>query len=219
MSKLAVTLVKSPIGNRPVARATVVAIGLRRLHQTVVVPDNESTRGMVAAVKHLVRVEPAPQNTASVDEKPPLVKVTPAEVRPEAAAAERQHEPATGQAAMVAETAEHVELEVPAPSQGGTQAKMAARARATAPGDGASDSSAPQTPPTRTRRKRPPAATRASTTAQPGGPGSVKSENGSAASEGFGATRSSEGDVSSEPVSAPLKSEPETQSGVTEETE
>lgn len=57
MSKLAVTLVKSPIGNRPTARATVKALGLRRLHQTVYVPDNPSVRGMIFAVRHLVSLQ------------------------------------------------------------------------------------------------------------------------------------------------------------------
>lgn len=57
MADLRVTLVKSPIGNRPAARATVEAIGLRRLHQSVRIPDNESTRGMVKAVAHLVEVD------------------------------------------------------------------------------------------------------------------------------------------------------------------
>lgn len=57
MADLRVTLIKSPIGNRPEARATVQAMGLRRLHQSVTIPDNESVRGMVNAVSHLVRVE------------------------------------------------------------------------------------------------------------------------------------------------------------------
>jgi large subunit ribosomal protein L30 len=30
------------------------ALGLSRLHQTVVRPDNESVRGMVAAIHHLL---------------------------------------------------------------------------------------------------------------------------------------------------------------------
>jgi large subunit ribosomal protein L30 len=33
------------------------ALGLRRLHQTVVRPDNPQMRGMVFAIQHLVRVE------------------------------------------------------------------------------------------------------------------------------------------------------------------
>lgn len=60
MPDIAVTLVKSPIGNRPQARATVLALGLRRLHQTVIIPDNTSVRGMVTSIAHLVQVGPAP---------------------------------------------------------------------------------------------------------------------------------------------------------------
>ncbi|MCX4267334.1 MAG: 50S ribosomal protein L30 [Lachnospiraceae bacterium] len=55
--KLKITLVKSPIGAIPKQRATVKALGLRKLHKTVEMPDNESVRGMIQAVKHLVKVE------------------------------------------------------------------------------------------------------------------------------------------------------------------
>ena len=55
--KLKVTLVKSPIGSIPKQRATCEALGLRKLHKTVELPDNAATRGMVAQVKHLVKVE------------------------------------------------------------------------------------------------------------------------------------------------------------------
>ena len=78
MAKLAVTLVKSPIGNRPEARSTVLAIGLRRLHQTVIVPDNESVRGMVTAIQHLVKVEAASDHPAPKTDKKPVITVIPA---------------------------------------------------------------------------------------------------------------------------------------------
>ncbi len=55
--KLRITLVKSPIGAIPKHRATVKALGLRKLHKTVEMPDNASVRGMIQAVKHLVKVE------------------------------------------------------------------------------------------------------------------------------------------------------------------
>lgn len=55
--KLRVTLVKSPIGNVPKNRATVEAMGLRKLHKTVEMPDNAATRGMIRKVAHLVKVE------------------------------------------------------------------------------------------------------------------------------------------------------------------
>lgn len=52
-----VTLVKSPIGAIPKHRRTVEALGLHKLHQTVELPDNAATRGMVAQVNYLVKVE------------------------------------------------------------------------------------------------------------------------------------------------------------------
>ena len=52
-----VTLVKSPIGAIPKHRKTVEAMGLKKLHKTVEMPDNAATRGMIAQVKHFVKVE------------------------------------------------------------------------------------------------------------------------------------------------------------------
>ena len=55
--KLKVTLVKSPIGAIPNQKATVEALGLKKLNKTVELPDNEAVRGMIWHVKHLVKVE------------------------------------------------------------------------------------------------------------------------------------------------------------------
>jgi ribosomal protein L30 len=55
--KLKITLVKSPIGAVPKHRATVQALGLRKLNKTVEMPDNAAVRGMIWHVKHLVKVE------------------------------------------------------------------------------------------------------------------------------------------------------------------
>lgn len=55
--KLKITLVKSPIGAIPKHRATVEALGLRKLNKSVEMPDNPAVRGMIAHVKHLVKVE------------------------------------------------------------------------------------------------------------------------------------------------------------------
>jgi large subunit ribosomal protein L30 len=52
-----VTLVRSPIGYPVPQKATVRALGLRRMNQTVEHPDNPAVRGMIAAVIHLVRIE------------------------------------------------------------------------------------------------------------------------------------------------------------------
>jgi len=54
---LRIELVKSPIGNNVRNRATVQALGLRKLHQVVIQPDNSSIRGMVHHVKHMLSVE------------------------------------------------------------------------------------------------------------------------------------------------------------------
>jgi large subunit ribosomal protein L30 len=59
MANLKVTLVKSTIGAIPKHKKTVEALGLKKLNKTVVLPDNDATRGMVAQVKHLVKVEEA----------------------------------------------------------------------------------------------------------------------------------------------------------------
>jgi large subunit ribosomal protein L30 len=55
--KLKITLVKSTISSIPKHRKTVEALGLKKLHKTVELPDNASTRGMVDQVRHLVKVE------------------------------------------------------------------------------------------------------------------------------------------------------------------
>ena len=57
--KLKVTLVKSPIGAIPKQKATVEALGLKKVHKTVELPDNAATRGMIKQVQHLVKVEEA----------------------------------------------------------------------------------------------------------------------------------------------------------------
>lgn len=57
--KLKITLVKSTIGQVPKNRATIAAMGLRKINQTVELPDNASTRGQIQRVRHMVKVEEA----------------------------------------------------------------------------------------------------------------------------------------------------------------
>lgn len=52
-----VTLVRSPIGYSKDQKDTVLALGLRRMHQTVEHRDNPAVRGMIRKVVHLVQVE------------------------------------------------------------------------------------------------------------------------------------------------------------------
>ena len=56
---LKITLVKSPIGAVPKHRRTCVSMGLRKLHHFVILPDNAATRGQIAQISHLVKVEEA----------------------------------------------------------------------------------------------------------------------------------------------------------------
>ena len=55
--KLRITLVKSPIGAVPKNKKTVEALGLRKLNKTVEMPNNDSVKGMIQQVRHLVKVE------------------------------------------------------------------------------------------------------------------------------------------------------------------
>lgn len=54
---LKITLVKSPIGYAVRQKATVAALGLHRINQTVEVADNDAVRGMVRKVSHLLKIE------------------------------------------------------------------------------------------------------------------------------------------------------------------
>jgi large subunit ribosomal protein L30 len=54
---LKITLVRSPIGNTETHKATVRALGLHRIGQTVEQKDTSSVRGMLSKVNHLVKVE------------------------------------------------------------------------------------------------------------------------------------------------------------------
>jgi large subunit ribosomal protein L30 len=54
---LRVTLVKSPIGFTKDQKATVKALGLRRMHQTVEHKDTPAVRGMLTKVIHLLKIE------------------------------------------------------------------------------------------------------------------------------------------------------------------
>jgi large subunit ribosomal protein L30 len=61
--KLRVTQTRSTISHIERNRATIRALGLRRIGDTVEIPDNAATRGMVRAVRFLVSVEELPEAT------------------------------------------------------------------------------------------------------------------------------------------------------------
>jgi large subunit ribosomal protein L30 len=54
---LKVTLVRSPIGTKQSHRACVRGLGLRKIRQTVELPDTPATRGMIDTVAYLVKCE------------------------------------------------------------------------------------------------------------------------------------------------------------------
>jgi large subunit ribosomal protein L30 len=54
---LRVTLLKSPIGYTKDQKATVRALGLRRMNQTVEHKDSPVIRGMLNKISHLIKIE------------------------------------------------------------------------------------------------------------------------------------------------------------------
>ncbi|MDE6016903.1 MAG: 50S ribosomal protein L30 [Acetatifactor sp.] len=55
--KLKITLAKSTIGAVPKNRATVESMGLRKIGQSIILPDNDATRGQIRKVGYLLKVE------------------------------------------------------------------------------------------------------------------------------------------------------------------
>ena len=55
---LTVTQIGSPIGRPKWQRATLVGLGLNKMHKSRELEDTPSVRGMIDRVHHLVRVEP-----------------------------------------------------------------------------------------------------------------------------------------------------------------
>jgi large subunit ribosomal protein L30 len=52
-----VTLVRSPIGYTKDQKATALALGLRRMNQTIEHKDTPALRGMIRKIIHLIQVE------------------------------------------------------------------------------------------------------------------------------------------------------------------
>ncbi|HLB44451.1 MAG TPA: 50S ribosomal protein L30 [Candidatus Limnocylindrales bacterium] len=63
-AKLRVTLVKSPISHTQRTRATMRALGLHRIGETVEVADTPELRGMARAIRFLVRTETVEETAA-----------------------------------------------------------------------------------------------------------------------------------------------------------
>ena len=69
-AKLRVTLVKSPVSHNPANRATVRALGLHRIGETIEIDDTPALRGMVHAVQFLLKTEEFDSTEANQKAKP-----------------------------------------------------------------------------------------------------------------------------------------------------
>jgi large subunit ribosomal protein L30 len=58
-NELKITLIRSPFGCLPKHKACVKGLGLRKLHQTVLVKNTPEILGMVNKVNYLLKVEKA----------------------------------------------------------------------------------------------------------------------------------------------------------------
>ncbi|NBC31660.1 MAG: 50S ribosomal protein L30 [Alphaproteobacteria bacterium] len=56
--RVRVTQTGSPIGRKAYQRATLVGLGLNKMHRSRVLPDTPAVRGMIDGVRHLIKVEP-----------------------------------------------------------------------------------------------------------------------------------------------------------------
>jgi large subunit ribosomal protein L30 len=57
MGNLRITLIKSVIRSKKDQKATVEALGLRKIGSSVIQKDNPQIRGMIRKVEHLLQVE------------------------------------------------------------------------------------------------------------------------------------------------------------------
>jgi len=85
MAKVKITQVKSKNGATERQKATLISLGLRRMHQTVEREVDRVTEGMIEKVRHLVKIEevqekvtkpraPRAKKTAVVEEVAPVVE-------------------------------------------------------------------------------------------------------------------------------------------------
>ena len=59
MAQIKVTLVKSTIGSTETQKATVAALGLKKIGDVTVQPDNAQTNGKITKISHMVAVTKA----------------------------------------------------------------------------------------------------------------------------------------------------------------
>jgi large subunit ribosomal protein L30 len=56
-NRIKITQIGSPIGRPDDQQATLIGLGLNKLHRSRELEDTPAVRGMIAKVQHLVRVE------------------------------------------------------------------------------------------------------------------------------------------------------------------
>ena len=56
MAKIKITQTGSPIRRTPDQRATLVGLGLNKMHRTVEIEDTPEIRGMIRKIQHMVTV-------------------------------------------------------------------------------------------------------------------------------------------------------------------
>jgi len=57
MATIKITQIGSPIRRTPDQRATLIGLGLNKMHRTRELEDTPAVRGMIRKVQHMVRVE------------------------------------------------------------------------------------------------------------------------------------------------------------------
>ncbi len=57
MAKLKITMIKSSIGSTKRQKGTLAALGLKKMHQSVIHDDSPQIVGMINKMKHLLKVE------------------------------------------------------------------------------------------------------------------------------------------------------------------
>jgi len=114
---LRIRLAKSPIGNTARNRATVKALGLRKVHQIVDHDDSSTIRGMIHHVKHLLVVETVEGQVTKKKEvaasKPAPVKKAAEPVKAEKAAKEDKPVTAVAKAAKAPKPKEKAAAKAP----------------------------------------------------------------------------------------------------------
>jgi large subunit ribosomal protein L30 len=69
MAALRVTYRVSSIGHPQRQKDTVRSLGLRHLHQSIILPDRAEVRGMLRRIAHLVEFEELPDERAAGQEE------------------------------------------------------------------------------------------------------------------------------------------------------